>query len=214
MEVSLARPSCEMWISCVNLVRARYASAFAADVSPNPDAFLAGSVASDAAPSSVIACMGLTFGSQKQFFSERYLDDNLETSIRQHFGKEPDRHRIVEVGALAADALGSGHELVRVAPLILWCMGMHYALCTATVNLRRKFHQLKIPFVPFGSASKTRLTPSEQDRWGRYYDTQPLTGVVPLNDIASLFSDYIGRYAFADPQVTLLSDHRPEHQFA
>lgn len=203
MKLFLVRHSSEYWGQCVSLVRQRYASAFGADVHPEPDAFLAARAASGASRD-VLACAGFTFGSGQTFFSERYLDGRVESYVAQHSQHEIERTHIVEVGALAG-ASGSGHELIRVTPVIAWCLGMRYILCTATAPLVKTFERLQIPFTPFTRARPERLDPLDRSRWGQYYEADPTTGVIPLTDIAPLFAGATGRYSFADPEVTLLA---------
>lgn len=209
MKLSLARRSTEAWESCVQLVRQRYATSFDAQVHPDPDAFMVGySDTTSARSNDIAACAGLTFASNASFFSERYLDARIEDCIQGLTGVKPDRQRIVEIGQLASKHNGSGKEIIRTAPVMMWCLGMHYIMCTATRSLIGTFQNLKIPFAPLQAASRDRLSAAERERWGSYYDEQPVVGVIPLNQIASLFSDTTGRYAFADPVITLL-DPRP-----
>lgn len=213
MRLLLARRPSESWNSCVTLVREKYATAFGADVAPNPDAFLVGYMEAAPGPSQkAAACAGLTFGSERPFFSERYLDEKIENVIARRFGSAPERSRIIEVGSLAGGVGRSGHELIRVTPLIAWCLGMQYILCTATAQLSVIFRKLSIPFTPFIPAERSRLDASEQSRWGGYYDSKPWTGAIPLRDAVPMFADLTGRYSFTDPEVTLLAgDRQPEH---
>lgn len=210
MQLSLVRRPTEAWGSCVELVREQYASSFGADVEPNPDAFVVGRSSATPANSEIIAaCAGIMFASGKRFFSERYLDDPIEKHVERLFGTKPERQRIVEIGPLASRKGGSGKEIIRLTPMIMWCLSMQYIMCTATGPLIETFQYLKIPFSPLKVASRNRLAAAERDRWGSYYDSRPVVGVIPLNGIASLFSDTTGRYAFADPVITLLDERAP-----
>lgn len=210
MKLMVARRPAAIWAYCVELVREKYSKNFGAEVSPDPDAFVAGH-SGVAAPDTVSACAGITFGSEKPFFSERYLDGDISSEIERIFGTRPDRQRIVEVGALASRRDGAGKEIIRLTPVLTWCLGMQYILCTATEPLTRLFQALKVPFTPLQLASGDRLSLAERQRWGSYYETRPAVGVIPLNGIASLFCDITGRYAFTDPEVTVL-EHRALRQ--
>ncbi|QRN98750.1 thermostable hemolysin [Archangium violaceum] len=200
----------------MELVREKYASSYGADVMPRPDAFLAGFMDENpGTPHKVDACAGLTFGSDRPFFSERYLDESVESAITRRFGVAPDRKRIVEVGSLASGKGGAGSEIIRLTPLVTWCLGMQYILCTATLALATTLARLSIPFTPIQAAEISRLDPSEQSQWGTYYESGPKAGVISLKDIAALFANSTGRYSFADPEVTLLSgDYQPQQQTA
>lgn len=205
MKLILVRRPAAMWTYCVDLVRETYARSFGAAVDPNPDAFVAG-YSGPAAADAISACAGLSFGSDRPFFSERYLDDEIAAEIERVFGARPDRQRVVEVGPLASRRGGAGKEIIRLTPVITWCLGMRYLVCTATAPLIGVFRHLRIPFSALRPASRDRLAPAERDRWGSYYDTDPVVGVIPLDGIAALFSDTTGRYAFTDPEITLLDD--------
>jgi hypothetical protein len=210
MKLIVARRPAATWAYCAELVREKYAKNFNAEVNPNPDAFVAGHSGVIAADT-VSACAGITFGSDKPFFSERYLDGDIGAEIERMFGLRPDRQRIVEVGPLASRQDGAGKEIIRLTPVLTWCLGMRYILCTATEPLIKLFHLLKIPFSPLQAASRDRLLPAERERWGSYYDARPVVGVIPLNGIASLFSDITGRYSFTDPEVTVIENRAPRH---
>jgi hypothetical protein len=215
MKLSLARRPTEAWKSCVQLVRQRYTASFDAEVHPNPDAFVAGySDTISAFSKDISACAGLTFASGAPFFSERYLDDRIEDCVEQLSGVRPDRQRIVEIGQLASRHDGSGKEIIRMAPVMMWCLGMQYIMCTATTPLISIFQKMRIPFAPLQVASRDRLSTAEREQWGSYYDENPIVGVIPLDQIAPLFSDTTGRCAFADPVITLLDARTPRHGLA
>ena len=210
MKLIIARRSAAVWTYCVELVREKYARNFGAEVNPSPDAFIAvhaGGTTSD----TVSACAGVTFGSDKPFFSERYLDRDIGHEIEGMFGMRSERQWIGEIGPLASRQDGAGKEIIRLTPVLMWCLGMRYILCTATEPLTKLFRVLKIPFSALHAASGDRLSPAERARWGTYYDARPVVGVIPLNGIATLFSDITGRYAFADPEVTVLENRAPRH---
>jgi len=210
MKLIVARRPAATWNYCVELVRERYANEFGAEVNPNPDAFVAGHSGVVAADT-VSACAGVTFGSDKPFFSERYLDEDVGSEIERIYGARPERQRIVEIGPLASRQGGAGKEIIRLTPVLMWCLGHRYILCTVTEVLTKVFHTLKIPFSPLQAASLDRLSPAERERWGSYYESRPVTGIIPLNGIASLFTDITGRYAFTDPEVTVLEHRAPMH---
>lgn len=215
MKLSLARRPTEAWKSCVQLVRQRYAASFDAEVHPDPDAFVVGySDTTSAFSDGISACAGITFASRASFFSERYLDDRIENCVERLSGVKSDRQRIVEIGQLASRHDGSGQEIIRMVPVMMWCLGMQYIMCTATTAVVGFLQKMKIPFAPLQAASRDRLSAAERERWGSYYDESPVVGVIPLNQIAPLFSDTTGRCAFADPVITLLDARKPRHGLA
>lgn len=127
----------------VELAREIYHKAYEATVLPTPDAFIVAEpiggtgarAAQDGDP--LLACAGLTFGTDKPLFSEHYLDRGIETEIERRFKTRPDRRRVVEVGALATRRRSVGGEIIRATPIVAWCLGMEYILCTVTTGLTK-----------------------------------------------------------------------------
>lgn len=206
MRIHLAHRLSNRWMSSVELVHESYAAAFGAQVLPDPDSFVTGTALDGAHSGRVVACAGMTFGADRPLFSERYLSEPLEQGIERHFGSMPSRARIVEVGPLASRVPMAGKEIIRVAPIVAWCLGMEYILCTATQALTGTLARLGISFVPFEPARRERLDPADRDRWGTYYDGQPYAGVIPLDYLSQVSAESTARYSFLDMEFSLLAD--------
>jgi hypothetical protein len=217
MKVTIVERGTQGWGEAAGLAHDAYAGAFAADTQPNPDRFIVAwsnrtwrDTTGPAATHPVAsACAGMTFASERPFFCEHYLDEPIEDLVVRVADDECDRRRIVEIGSLASRVPRAGHELIRVTPIVAWCLGMQLILCTATQRLRIALDQLGIAFRPLGPARRERLDPEEQHRWGRYYDDFPAVGVIALDDLSRLFADCTGRYAFDAVGLTLLSEAHP-----
>ncbi|MCZ1012488.1 thermostable hemolysin [Streptomyces lydicus] len=205
MQIDLAHRATSAWLDAADLAREVYAQAYGADVAPRPDSFIVARPACGGAaePCPPLACAGLTFGREQELFSERYLDTGVEAAVLAHLGVTVDRRRVVEVGALATRRVSVGRELIRATPIISWCLGMEYILCTVTRSLITTLGRTGICFVPFGPADPGRLSPDEAARWGSYYDHQPQVGVIALNALDRLFSDTTGRYSVTDLQLSI-----------
>ncbi|MFG2888515.1 thermostable hemolysin [Streptomyces sp. NPDC048248] len=205
MQIDLAHRSTSSWLAAADLAREVYAQAYGADVAPRPDSFIVARPARGGTeePCAPLACAGLTFGGDQPLFSERYLDITVEAAVTAHLGAEVDRRRVVEVGALATRRASVGRELIRATPIIAWCLGMEYILCTATKSLITTLGRTGICFTPFGPADPRRLTPAEAAQWGSYYDQDPQVGVIALNALDRLFSDATGRYSVTDLQLSI-----------
>ncbi|MFE3882957.1 thermostable hemolysin [Streptomyces lydicus] len=205
MQIDLAHRATSAWLDAADLAREVYAQAYGADVAPRPDSFIVARQACGGAaePCPPLACAGLTFGREQELFSERYLDTGVEAAVLAHLGVTVDRRRVVEVGALATRRVSVGRELIRATPIISWCLGMEYILCTVTRSLITTLGRTGICFVPFGPADPGRLSPDEAARWGSYYDHQPQVGVIALNALDRLFSDTTGRYSVTDLQLSI-----------
>lgn len=202
MRVRLQPRLSEPWLSSVELVREQYARSFDAEVMPDPDYFITAEQ-SGSGGIRTVACAGVTLASEQPFFSERYLDQPVDALIRKRLHAECPRDAIVEVGPLASRVPRAGGEVIRLVPIIAWCLGKRYILCTATRSLAVTLDRLGIWFVPFAAADVTRLPAADRDRWGRYYANDPQVGVIPLADLSRLFTETTGRYEFLDPHVEL-----------
>jgi hypothetical protein len=217
VKISLARAKTTQWLAASELAREIYHKTYEATVLPTPDAFIVaepiGGTGARAARDgdALLACAGLTFGTDKPLFSEHYLDRSIETEIERRFKTRPDRRRVVEVGALATRRRSVGGEVIRATPIVAWCLGMEYILCTVTTGLIKALDRAGIEFVPFEPADPDRLGPGEVERWGSYYAYGPQVGVIRLNSLHRLFSATTGRYSFADMQLSLIGEEEATH---
>ncbi|MFR9776105.1 thermostable hemolysin [Micromonospora sp. MS34] len=196
-----SRPS-PQWDAAAAFVRTGYAENYGALIEPVPDCFVLAARHHPDRPEEILACGGMTFNSSRGFFSERYLDHPLEEALQRVAGTPVSRDDVVEVGSFVAVG-GSGAELIRLLPLLAWCQGMRFALCTATGPLAAALPQFGVPFLSLGRARPTWMTPGERRRWGTYYDHAPTTGLVPLDRIGDLMRACTGRYRFLNLDVAL-----------
>ncbi|MEU9125331.1 thermostable hemolysin [Streptomyces sp. NPDC048506] len=205
MQIDLAHRSTDSWQMAADLAREVYAQAYGADVAPRPDSFIVARSAGGPTeqPAAPLACAGLTFGRDQALFSERYLGTGIEDAALAHLGVSVDRRRVVEVGALATRRTAVGRELIRATPIVAWCLGMEYILCTVTRRLVTTLDRTGIRFEPFAPADPRRLPPAEAAHWGSYYDHEPQVGVIPLNALDRLFSAATGRYSVTDLQLSI-----------
>ncbi|MET7669459.1 thermostable hemolysin [Micromonospora luteifusca] len=204
--VSTASPE---WAAAASFVRTGYAETYGAQIDPAPDCFVVAAKHRPDGREEIVACGGMTFDSPQGFFSERYLDRSLEGSLQQVDGAPVARDDVVEVGSFMATG-GSGAELIRLLPLLAWCQGMRYALCTATGQLAEALPQFGVPFVPLVRARPSWMSADERARWGTYYDHAPTTGLVPLDRIGELVRSCTGRYRFLTLDVALRPHLRQE----
>jgi len=148
MKIKFAWPNTREWEDAVRLAKEKYVQSFNAKTSPNPTCFVVGILPDESGTETVAACAGLTFADSRQLFSEQYLPLPIEQHIQQAENQSVERHAIVEVGSLASVYPQAGSELARLMPLICWCIGMRYFICTSTVQLRKLLTKLNIAFKP------------------------------------------------------------------
>ena len=197
LQVSVAPRSTPLWEAAAEFVRSRYAHAYGADITPDPDCFI---VARTDGSDRIVGCGGMTFHSGAGFFSERYLHRPLEETLAGLTVDAVERTDVVEIGAFAGQG-GTGAELVRLLPIVAWCHGMRFILCTVTDTLVETLRRLEVPFHQLGPAVPDWMNAPERQRWGRYYDHHPTTGVIPLDSIGTLMRNCTGRYNFLDLRV-------------
>ncbi len=202
MNISLAPRSSAAWRAAVELAKAQYLSSYGATISPDPDWFVlatrepVSALPADGGPIDIVACGGLTNGAGRDLFSERYLTVPLDEAIEAATGTSVARERVVEVGPLAGSGVLASFELVGLLPIIAWCQGMDFILCTTTPQVRKALTRWEIPFRVLAEADLRRRAEKERRRWGTYYDTRPLTVVIPLREIGQVFARVTGRYRF------------------
>ncbi|NDY91828.1 thermostable hemolysin [Ideonella livida] len=210
MQIKVATPETAEWDAAVRIVREKYRKAFAADVHPHPDRFVV-CLEDDGPQPRAVACAGLTFSRQTPLFSEAYLDTPAHRAIGQQEGQPVAREAVLEVGALASVSYRAGTELIRALPLLCWCLGKRYILCTATRPLRALFEDVGICFTPLVQADPQRLDAGALAAWGSYYRQSPQTGFVSLEQMSRQFGRFTGRYSFFNP-VVQLAEPQPQPQ--
>lgn len=216
MEIRIVRPGTEDWQKSTALVRQRYSRNFDADIEPSPDCFIGCFEDDDDGGQRVAACSGMSFGDRRpRFFSEQYLPDPIESMIARAENTPVSRSSIVEVGALASAGKRAGTELVQLLPVLIWCMGKRYVLCTATRPLRLLLEKNDIVLRPLGAASRESLPEQDSARWGNYYEQMPQVGYFSIAELTATFMRNTGRYRFSNPAVTLqAAAHEDEAEYA
>ncbi|UXY17140.1 thermostable hemolysin [Chitiniphilus purpureus] len=203
MQIKVVLPNTQDWELAVRLVRYKYRSSFQAEVDPSPDCFIACLEQDADGEANPVACAGITFSELTTLFSEQYLGEPVEVMIGRHQNKEVSRNAIIEVGSLASIKGQAGSELVRVMPLLGWCMGKEFILCTATKQLRALLEREGIRFIPLCPAHDSALEESMRQRWGSYYDQAPQTGFISLASSMAGLAHQTGRYRFDNIVVNL-----------
>ena len=124
----------------------------------------------------IVAAAGWRSAQEAPLFLERYLDEPIEQAMA-HLAPCPiGRHRIVEVGHLAAQKPGSSLFLFRALASHLHAEGFEWVASTATQELIGLFAKLGLPPLALAAANPERLN-GQADHWGSYYDTQPIVAV-------------------------------------
>lgn len=203
MQIRIAMPGNPDWNKALQLARAKYKRSYEAQIDPNPDHFIVCFADDEGEPERAIACAGVTSAGSRKLFSEAYIDEPVETLVARSEDRVVTRNDIIEVGSLASEGYRAGTELVRILPILCWCLGRRYVLCTTTAQLRQMFHDAGMEFKSLQGARVDRLDSQQQDRWGSYYEQSPITGYFCLKQLTHVFATNTGRYAFSDLVINL-----------
>lgn len=132
--------------------------------------------------SKLVACSSLTSAEHKRLFSETYLDSSIEEILSNKTGFQVSRSQICEIGALSIDQniIPAVKLLIAYFPWYAEKLGYKYALVTVTNYMRAALHYSGTPFMPICKANPNRLPIGEAERWGKYYDYDPETGIIDL----------------------------------
>jgi hypothetical protein len=210
LQIKVVLPGTADWERAVQLVGDQFRRSFDAKVEPHPDCFVTSMTPDDNGIDVPWACAGVTYSERRTLPSERYLDEPAEIVIGRAEGLAVPRTMLIEVGSLAAGQVHSGTELVRAMPLLCWCMGKRYVLCTATRQLRRIFKKVDINFTLLKQPDGSELEEAERLRWGSYYEQGPQTGYIDLAKTASRFDRFTGQYRFDNLVVNLAENDEKE----
>lgn len=107
-------------------------------------------------------------------YLERYLDAPVDQLLGEHGPLRPPRAEIAEIGHLCAARPGDGLLLIPAVAAHLHAVGVRWAACTLTEELRRLFLRLGLAPVALGPADPARLLPEERAAWGDYYSHHPV----------------------------------------
>jgi len=173
-----------LWTQATEVVREKFRSSYKATVEPNPQYF----ALTQDADERILSCAGITFGDHRTLFSEQYLAEPIEVILSRRFEKSIDRSTIAEIGSLVSHHLTAGIIMVNMIPLLAWCMGGHYLLCTVTPRVREMMESCQIVFEPLLAADPQRLADEGGKNWGSYYSKQPVTGFIRVDPQRSRFA--------------------------
>lgn len=150
-------------------IRAVYRERFAADVRH----FAPMLVSAADAEGRIVAAAGYRTGADEPLFLERYLARPVQELLAGPGTQVVPRHRLVEVGHLAATRAGAGRQLIAPLGAHLAAAGFQWVVGTLTQELRHLFLRLGIAPVALGVADPALLGEAAA-AWGSYYDHRPV----------------------------------------
>jgi hypothetical protein len=109
----------------------------------------------------------------ERLYLERYLSRPVELFIAERAGlARVERHRIAEVGHLAAADPGAGRRMLFRLAQHLASRGIDWIVSTATPGVRATFERIGVDALELGPATREAAGADAID-WGRYYDDGP-----------------------------------------
>ena len=184
MLVRVTESQTPLWMQATEVVKEKFRSSYKASVEPSPQYF---AVTQDS-EEHILSCAGITFADHRTLFSEQYLSQPIEAILSQRYEKMIDRSVIAEIGSLISHHRTAGMIMVNMVPLLAWCMGAQYLLCTVTPRVRQMMESCQIDFEPLLTADPQRLADDGGKNWGTYYSKLPVTGFIRVDPKRSRFA--------------------------
>ncbi|WP_191830421.1 thermostable hemolysin [Pseudomonas fluorescens] len=185
MRAHLVKRQSPQWSAAQEFVKLRYKNAYGAVIAPSPDYFLV--VSED--EKSIQACAGIWFAGEGKLFSENYINENCEKILSGLETRRVERSTVAEIGSVASVNSAAGRCMFKMLSVVSWCLGARYLLCTSNPRSIQVMMQCKVNFVPICSADMNRAPRAEGITWGSYYDDQPITGYIRLNEMESHYRE-------------------------
>jgi hypothetical protein len=119
------------------------------------------------------AVVGVRTGEDEPaFFSEQYLEQPIDTILRQAIGRRVSRAAVAEIGNLASRSPGDSRWLIAAVTAYLYGAGYRWVLFTATAPLYNAFRRIGLQPTRLAAADQSRLH-DRDSQWGRYYRLDP-----------------------------------------
>lgn len=143
-----------------------------------------------------LAVLGLRSAAHGPLFLEAYLDAPIEAVLSERFGMAVDRSEVVEIGCLAAMPSAA---LVRLWHRSASQLSAQYSVAVATLTepLRSAFNRVGLPFEEIAPAQRHQA-PRNGERWGDYYDLNPIVCAGRIGTGLAALSHYSERLRKAE----------------
>lgn len=173
-----------LWKQAAEIVKEKFQHSYKANIEPTPQYF----ALTQDEDERIMSCAGITFGDNRTLFSEQYLTQPIHEILSDLQGKPIERSSIAEIGSLISHHITAGVIMVNMIPLLAWCMGAQYLLCTVTPRVREMMESCQIVFEPLLTADPARLGENGGKNWGSYYAKRPVTGFIKVDPQRSRFA--------------------------
>ncbi len=185
MRTHLVKRQSPQWSAAQEFVKLRYKNAYEAVIAPSPDYFLVVSKNVGA----IGACAGIWFADEHQLFSENYLGITCESMISGLESRPVERRAIAEIGGVASVNSSAGRCMFKMLSVVSWCLGAQFLLCTSNPRSIKVMAQCKVEFIPICTADIEKAPSVDGITWGSYYDDQPVTGYIRLEEMSAHYRE-------------------------
>lgn len=127
----------------------------------------------------ISAAVGLGRAADGPLFLEQYLDEPAETALGDAVRETVTRDSLVEIGNLVSTWRGSSQLLFIMLAELLGRARIRWAVFTATPEVSKLLHRLRLNQTVLCPADGRRLGPALSD-WGSYYDSCPAVTVIDV----------------------------------
>ena len=125
--------------------------------------------------------IGVRRASDEPLFLEHYLDIPVETAVSEASGVRVARDRIAEVGQFVVDDREIAGSFFRDLVPFLRDEGFDWVCFTGTNRVRAIIERVGFCGFPLANAAADRAAPTH-DRWGSYYEHEPVVMIGKLDD--------------------------------
>ncbi|WP_444920207.1 thermostable hemolysin [Microbulbifer sp. CnH-101-G] len=125
------------------------------------------------------SALGLRRADSGPLFLEQYLDQPVEQEIAAFSGSPVRRTEIVEIGNLISTSRGGSQMLFLMLFELFAAAGVHWAIYTATAEVRGLLQKLVGRQTVLCEADGRRLG-DNLNEWGRYYESAPAVTAIDM----------------------------------
>jgi len=182
----------EGWNRAVEFAKMRYKKSYGANINPSPDYYLI----VQGTDEKIKSCAGIWLGTQGKLFSEYYLEQSFHKLISKLEKNKVSRLDIAEIGSVASIHPIAGRTLFEMLSIITWCMGVKYLICTSNPRSIEVMNKCNVKFIPVCKAKISLAPKDEKIDWGSYYQSDPTTGYINLQNMKDHYHSIVLKTIF------------------
>ena len=120
----------------------------------------------------ILGAVGLRYAEGDQLFSEKYLNQNIETILSAKENQVIDRKAVIELGHFIVSASSEVNTVMPLVAQFLKSLDVKWVVYTLSRPIKIAFKRMGIQLTHLQHADPEALRLSKTD-WGNYYDFKP-----------------------------------------